>query len=315
MTRCLIVDEMHPEIITGLQDQGLTVDYQPHISRTELLNVIQEFEGLIIRSKTQVDQELVDRADKLKFVARAGAGLDNLDQEALSQAGVYVLNAPEANKDALAEHTLGMILNLLHNLNRGDRSVKAGIWDREEHRGVELQHQTVGLIGFGNMGSAVAQRLRGFNCEVVAYDKYKSEIDPELARSVTLQELFTCCNILSLHVPLTSETRGFYNYSFFQQFKHTIILINTARGEILPLTDLVRNMKEGKIQAAGLDVLEQEPISQLADKQKDTYDFLSGASQVILSPHVAGWSTQSYLKISQTLATKIIDLQQRGVID
>jgi D-3-phosphoglycerate dehydrogenase len=306
---------MHGEIISRLQDLGLEVDYLPQINRSELLDIIHQYQGLIIRSKTRVDAPLIARAGNLKFVARAGAGLDNLDMDELSRAQVAVLNAAEANRDALAEHTLGMLLSLLHKLNAGDRSVREGNWDREGHRGEELQHQTVGLIGYGNMGSAVTQRLRAFNCKVLAYDKYKSSFDSDFASSVDLEELFKCCNILSLHVPLTSETRGFYDYSFFQRFEHPIILINTARGEILPLPDLVRNLKEGRIKAAGLDVLESEPISELAEKQLDTYNYLVNSPQVILTPHVAGWSTQSYLKISQTLAHKIIDLRQRGVID
>ena len=306
---------MHEEIITQLQALGIEVDYQPHMTREQLLQVVDQYQGLILRSKTRVDQELVTKAGQLKFVARAGAGIDNLDQEVLQQANIKILKAAEANKDALAEHTLGMLLSLLHKLAWADDSVRQGQWDREGHRGMELKGQTVGLIGYGNMGSAVAQRLNSFGCTVLAYDKYKPTLNSPFAQSAPMQELHKCCNILSLHVPLTAETRGFYDYSFFQQFQHPLILINTARGEILPLGDLVKCLKNNLIKAAALDVLEWEPISQLSDKQKDVYNFLINSQQVMLSPHVAGWSRQSYKKISETLAGKIAALQAQKLID
>jgi len=315
MTRCIIVDSMHQSIISGLQALDIKVDYRPDITRAELLQVIDTYQGLIIRSNTPVDKELIAKAKSLRFVARAGAGIDNFDQPELDQAGIKILKAAEANKDALAEHVLGMILTLLHKLHWADSSVRKGAWEREAHRGVELTGQTVGLVGYGNMGSAVAQCLKGFGCTVLAYDKYKTQLDPSLVQSVAMPELFRCCNILSLHVPLTAETRGFYDYSFFQQFQHPLLVVNTARGEILPLGDLVRCLEEGKVSAAALDVFECEPLSQLSDKQIDAYNYLLESPKVLLSPHVAGWSQQSYEKISKTLTSKIAALQVQGIID
>ena len=312
---CIIVDEMHPSIVPTLQGLGYKVDYRPDIDRHDLLREIAHYQGLVIRSKTRVDAEIVAAATDLRFVARAGAGLDNLDLEALEAAGIKVVNAPEGNRDALAEHGMGLLLSLLHNITTAHSSVRRGEWQREAFRGMELGGKTVGLIGYGNMGKAFAQRLSSFKCEVLAYDKYLNDYSDDFAREVSLETIFESCQIVSLHVPLTRETRGFYDYSFFDRFHHPILLLNTARGEILPLADLVRLIDEQKVVGAGLDVLEQEPISQLADKQENIYEYLVNSPQILLTPHVAGWSRQSYQRINAVLVQKLTQLQEQGLLD
>lgn len=312
---CIIIDKMHPGIITQLESLGYKADYEPEIDRDQLMAVIHNYQGLILRSKTTIDQALIERADSLQFVARAGAGLDNLHMDLLLEKGIQVINAPEGNRDSLGEHTVGMLLNLLHKLLPADRSVRSGNWFREAYRGSELGGKVVGIIGCGNMGMALAQRLKGFGCQILGYDKYKTAFSNENIREISLTEMHQHCDIVSLHVPLSAETRDFYNYSFFSPFMKPLILINTARGEILPLADVVKLMKQDKIVAAGLDVLELEPIAQLAGKQRDVYEFLTESDQVIFSPHVAGWSVESYLKINEILLKKIAGLQSAGLID
>lgn len=312
---CIIVDEMHPSIVPTLESLGYEVDYRPHITREDLLLEITKYQGLVIRSKTPIDAEIVAAATDLRFIARAGAGLDNLDLEALAQAGVKVVNAPEGNRDTLAEHCMGMLLNLLHNISAADRSVRQGAWEREGFRGTELGGKTVGLIGYGNMGKAFAQRLACFQCKVLAYDKYLTNYSDSIAQEASLETLFEQSQIVSLHVPLTRETRGFYDYSFFHRFHNPIWLLNSARGEILPLSDLVRLINEEKVIGAGLDVLEKEPISQLSDRQSDVFDFLVQSPKIVLTPHVAGWSHQSYQRINAVLVQKLTALQEQGLLD
>lgn len=315
MRTCIIADNMHPSIIPGLENLGYQADYQPDITREELLTSISTYQGLIIRSKTQVDEPLLAQAKALQFVARAGAGMDNFDLPALQRRGITVINTPEANRDSLAEHALGMLLSMLHNLGTADQSVRSGAWHRELHRGTELGGKTIGLIGFGNMGQAFAQRLSCFHCQILVYDKYKKGFTSAKVQEATLDQLLEQSEVLSLHVPLTSETLGFYNYSFFKRFKKPLMLINTARGEILPLADLRRSMQAGLITQAALDVLESEPISQLSDKQPDVYQFLVKSPHILLSPHVAGWSRESYERINEIILNKLSALQRSGTLE
>ena len=311
----IIIDEMHPGIIPQLESLGYQVDYQPEITRQQLKAKLQNYQGLILRSKTEIDRELLQLATNLQFVARAGAGVDNLDHSELAARGLHIINAPEGNRDSLGEHMVGMLLSLLHRISRADTAIRTGIWDRERFRGTELSIKTLGIIGCGNMGRAFAKRLKSFDCQVLGYDKYFPDQNSTDFISVPIEELYARADILSLHVPLTSETRGFYNYSFFQQFEKPILLLNSARGEVLPLSDLVRSMKEGKITGAGLDVFEKEPFYQLSDIEKDTYEFLLESPSVLMTPHVAGWSHQSYQRINDVLVQKIRLLKQSGAID
>ena len=302
--KILISDRMHESIIPLIESEGFKVDYRPEIKRPEILDIIRDYTGLVIRSKTPIDRELLQKAEKLRFVGRAGAGIDQIDMEEAFNRRIHILNAPEGNRDAVAEHTVGMILSLLNKMPSGDREVRSGIWQREANRGRELNNKTVSIIGFGYMGEAVSRRLRPFGCDILAYDKYKKGLSTAV-REVDLEKVFENTDILSLHVPLTAETKFAYNYEFFQNFKKEIMLINTARGEILPLDDLVKLMDEGKIWAAGLDVLQNEKIDKLSAGEKALMENLWAHPNTIFTPHVAGWSNESYRKINETLVNKI----------
>ncbi len=310
MKKCLIIDDLHGCIIPLLKGVGYAVDYRPGLSRPEVLNCIAEYEGLIVRSKLAVDQELIDAAPNLRFVGRAGAGLDQLDVEALTARGIAILNAPEGNRDALAEHLVGMLLCLLNHIHRADRQVRAGEWDREGNRGVELMGKTVGLVGYGYMGQAFAQRLSGFGVTVLAYDKYRKDYSDRYATQATMNELHERAEVLSFHVPLTEETHHLVNKSYLDRFQKDIYLLNSARGKIMTLATLAEAIAGGKVRGAALDVLESEPPARMPAEQRHYFDRLSQSGRVLFTPHVGGWTHESYEKISRVLARKIIALNR-----
>lgn len=301
----LISESIHECIIPMLQQIGYIVDYEPGITREEMIKKMPNYIGIVVRSKTPVDREFIGAGENLKFIARSGAGMDQVDVEFAEKKNIILLNAPEGNRDAVAEHTLGMLLNLTNKLNESDRQVRQKIWDREGNRGVELMHRTFGIIGFGNMGQAVSKRLTGFGCRIIAYDKYKTGFGNEFVKEVSLEEFFEQADIVSFHVPLTPETKFYVNDQFIEKFRKNFILLNTARGEILPLKSLVKYLTIGKILAAGLDVLENEKMQKLTSEQNELMQQLFEMKNVIFTPHVAGWTTESYIKISETLGNKI----------
>ena len=309
---CLIADEMHESILELLDDLGFVVNYQPKINREELIEIIGPYHGLIIRSKTLIDKEVVDAAANLEFVARAGAGLDLIDVAYMESRGIEMLNAPEGNRDALAEHAMGLLLSMLNNIVSADEEVRNWQWHREANRGVELSDKTVGIIGFGNMGQAFVQRLRAFDCRVLVYDKYKKGFGTKNVEEVSLEKLFDKVDILSLHVPLTEETRAWINEDFVNSFSKDIYLLNTARGEVLPTADLLELLDSGKVKGAALDVLEIEKFDQLSMDDKELFDNLFKRKNVILSPHVGGWTFASYKRISEVLVGKISNLYRVG---
>ncbi len=306
--RCLVADKMHESIISMLESAGYTPAYRPNITRSEILDVISEFDGLIIRSKTEINAEIIEKATRLKFIGRAGAGIDQLDVDLLINKGIKILNAPEGNRDALGEHTIGMLLCLFNKIHLADRQVKTGLWDREGNRGVELMGKTVGLIGYGNMGQAFAKRLSSFGCKVLAYDKYVPDFKSDFARASEMATIFEEADMLSFHTPLTPETRGLFDDSYIQQFKKPFYLINTARGEIASFGTIVRGLQSGQLLGAVLDVLEKEKLDQLSPEQKAHFDFLATTDKVLMTPHVAGWTFESYERINEVLISKIKQL-------
>lgn len=303
--KCLIVDVLHPSIHTMLTEINVEYDYLPDITREEIINKLPGYDGLIIRSKTRVDAELLARADNLKFVGRPGSGIDDLDEKILSQKNITIISAPEGNRDAVAEHTLGLLLNLLNNMYSGHNEVMAAKWDREGNRGEEIAGKTVGIIGYGNMGRAFAQRLTGFKCKVLAYDKYKSDYGDQYASAVQLKEVFDQADIVSVHIPLTAANFHLANVNFFNQFRKNIIFINTSRGKIAPFADLVAAIDSGKIRKAGLDVLECERFVDLNPDQAANLERLKKSGKVLFTPHVAGWSSESYVKLNRFMVEKI----------
>lgn len=309
MKRCLIIDPMHESIIRMLQEIGWQPDYLPAIGRDEIKTMHMGYEGLIVRSKTVVDRDLLGDNPTIRFVARAGAGLDNLDLAYLEEKNIHVLHAADGNRDAVAEFTVAMLLALLRNVPKADSEVRTTIWDREGNRGEELMGKTVSIIGYGNMGQAFAERLRGFGCKVLAYDKYKSGFGGTICEEVDMPRVFSETDILSLHIPLTRETRGMVNASYLQRFEKNIVLVNTARGEIVPLDELVKAMKSGKVRGAALDVLENEKLHDLTPTQRESFNYLSGKYNVIFAPHIAGWTFESHIKINVALVRKIESLR------
>jgi D-3-phosphoglycerate dehydrogenase len=303
--RVLIVDEMHPSILPGLEAIHCAADYFPAIKREEIIDRIGEYTGIIIRSKTSLDREILDRAVRLQFIARAGAGIEKIDEEICRARDIRILNAPEGNRDALGEHAIGMLLALLNKMHTADLQIREGIWDREGNRGVELMGKNIGIIGYGNMGSAFARRLASFGCSILAYDKFRKNYGDGIARECDMPEIFSSADVLSLHVPLTSETRGYYNKDFFSNFRKPLYLVNTARGPILPIADLLNLMDDGRILGAALDVLENEKIHRLSEADKQNFRNLIMRQNVILTPHVGGWTNESYKKINDVLIEKI----------
>jgi D-3-phosphoglycerate dehydrogenase / 2-oxoglutarate reductase len=302
----LIVDDLHPVFIEQTEALGYTCDYRPAIKLDEALAILPDYDGLVIRSKFQVDQAVLNAATKLRFIARAGAGMDNIDEEYARQKGIALLNAPEGNRDAVGEHAIGMLLSLMNNLNRGDAEVRTGLWQREENRGYELKGRTVGIIGYGHMGQSFARKLKGFEVEVIAYDKYKTGFSDAYAREVSMEEIVKHSDVLSLHIPLTPETNGLVNDEYLFHFRKPIILLNTSRGKVVQVQAVLNAIKQGKIVGAGLDVLEVEKFPALAEQP--WFSELRQSGKVLLSPHVAGWTFESYRKISEVMAGKIKNL-------
>ena len=303
--KCLIADVVHPNIKNLLEAIDVEFSYEPDITREQIIKSIAGYDGLIIRSKTIVDAELLTHAGRLKFVARPGAGIDNIDEGYLQQKNIEIINAPEGNRDAVGDHTLGLILNLLNIILTGHNEVLAGVWDRSGNRGEELGYKTVGIIGYGNTGNALAKRLAGFDCKVVAYDKFKTNYGNAYAKAVELEDIFLNADIVSLHIPLTEANLHLANLDFFNRFRKDIIFINTSRGELAPFSDLVAAIRSGIIKKAGLDVLEIEQFSHLTSEQKENLEWLKESGKVLFTPHVAGWSFESYEKLNEFMVEKI----------
>lgn len=312
--KCLIIDDIHSVFLRELENNGLSFDYRPDIIEDEVYQIIGDYDGLVLRSKMNVREDLLVQASKLKFVARAGAGVDNIDELALEKRGIALFSASEGNRDAVAEHAVGLILTLFNKIVSGSVEVKNFKWLREENRGIELNGRTVGIIGYGNIGSAFAERLKGFGCDIIAYDKYKTGFGDDVVREVTLKDIHKHSDVLSLHIPLTDETNSLVNENFINQFDKPIWVINTARGKVLNLKDLEEGLKIGKVLGAGLDVLENEKMETLSQEEKDLYQRLFDMENVVLTPHVAGWSVESYEKIALVLAEKVISTVQAGIL-
>jgi D-3-phosphoglycerate dehydrogenase len=305
----LFIDSNHPSLHETLQKAGHVCDLNYHWTREDILNNIHLYDGVVIRSRIRIDKEFIDKAINLKFIARAGAGMENIDVPYAEKKGIKCFHAPEGNRDAVAEHAMGMILSLFNNLNRADRQVREGKWIREGNRGIELMNKTVGIIGYGNMGSAFAERLVGMKAFVLAYDKYRKGFGTDSIWEADLERIFSEAHIVSLHVPLSPETENMVKDDFINRFKNDIYLINTSRGKCVNTEDLVKNLKSGKIKGACLDVLEYEMSSFESLNSSElppAFQYLTKCDNVILSPHIAGWTHESNAKIAGTLASKII---------
>lgn len=308
MNQILIADEMHPSLLPMLTEAGFSFDYQPAFTRADIMAQIGPFEGLIIRSKTTVDEALLAHAPNLRYIGRAGAGLDLIDSAAVNRRNIRVFHAGAGNRDAVAEHTVGLLLSLLANITKADREVRQGIWNREENRGYELGSMTVGIVGYGNNGRATARRLSGFGCQVLCYDKFLTHYGDEFATAVPMETIQARADVISLHIPLTGDTRGWVNADFIAQMSKPFYLLNIARGEVVVLADVVPGLESGKVRGAGLDVLENEKLADLTSAQQAAFDYLRTSDRVVLTPHVAGWTHESYDRINEVLVKQLKEL-------
>lgn len=305
--KILHLDTNHPLLLNQLNDLGFINDEDYTSSKEDIKLKIKDYDGFIIRSRFSIDKIFLDAATNLKFIGRVGAGLENIDCDYAESKGITLISAPEGNRNAVGEHSLAMLLSLFNKLNKADNEVRNGKWLREDNRGIELDGKTVGLIGYGNMGKAFAKKLRGFDVNVLCYD-IKDNVEDENATQVALEKLQEEADVLSLHTPETPLTIGMVNQDFINNFKKPFWLINTARGKSVITSDLVSALKSGKILGAGLDVLEYEKASfesLFSSTLPEAFQYLIEAQNVILSPHVAGWTIESKEKLAQTIVNKI----------
>jgi D-3-phosphoglycerate dehydrogenase len=305
--KILHLDTNHELLINQLNDLDF-INHEDYTSSKEDIEAkINDYDGIVLRSRFTIDKQFLDAAKNLKFIGRVGAGLENIDCDYANQKGIYLISAPEGNRNAVGEHSLGMLLSLFNKLNKADNEVRNGKWLREDNRGIELDGKTVGLIGYGNMGKAFAKKLRGFDVEVLCYD-IKENVGDTHAKQVSLSEFQETVDVVSLHTPQTPLTLGMINTQFINSFKNSFWLINTARGKSVVTKDLVSALKSGKILGAGLDVLEYEKKSfesLFSSEMPEAFQYLIKAENVLLSPHVAGWTIESKEKLAQTIVDKI----------
>lgn len=316
MKKILCIDSNHDVLHETLMNAGFQCDLFWNKSKEELIELLPNYEGAVIRSKFKFTKEVLDLATNLKCIGRVGAGMENIDIDYAKSKGITCVSAPEGNRDAVGEHALGMLLMLMNHLKRSDNEVRNGIWKRAENRGHEIAGKIIGIIGYGNMGSAFAKRLQGFDCEVLVYDKYKTGFGNEFVKESSLYEIYEKADVVSIHLPLTEETNYYINDDFISYFKKNIYVINTARGKCLNTADLVKYIKTGKVIGACLDVLEYESVSfENIDTTTlpEPMQYILKSENVILTPHIAGWTHESNYKMSKIIAEKMIEaLSVRG---
>lgn len=305
--KILSIDKNHPLLNNSLRKIGFLVDELYDDTKTNIEKIIMNYIGVIIRSRFVLDKEFLKKANNLKFIARVGSGIENIDYKFAKNRGIKVINCPEGNRDSLAEHTLGMLLTLLHRIKISDFQIRNGIWKREENRGDELMNKTIGIIGYGVMGNAFAKRLIGLDVSVLCYDILPNKSN-RFAHQVDLEEIFQKCEVISLHLPQNESTKHFVDNKFISSMYHSFYLINTARGDCINTTDLVSGLRSKKIKGACLDVIEFETSSfediEISQKKQD-FNYLLYSNNVILTPHIAGWSFQSNQRMAEIIIDKI----------
>jgi D-3-phosphoglycerate dehydrogenase len=318
MRKILFLDSVHPILNERLTKNGFECINGTKFSLEEIHTVLPEIIGLVIRSRFTMNAEFLANAHQLKFIARSGSGLENIDQNFCREKGIELFNSPEGNRNAVAEHALGMLLVLLNKLHIADLQIRNGVWNREANRGEELDGKTVGIIGYGNNGAAFAKKLRGFEVKVMVYDKYKTGFGDHFVQECTLEAIKEQADIISFHIPQNKETKYWGNEDFFNSFSKPILLLNLSRGKIVNTKDLVSALKSGKVRGAGLDVLEFETKSFESFFEQhlpEEFNYLIQAENVVLSPHVGGWTKESYFKLSNVLADKILDWENGGELN
>jgi D-3-phosphoglycerate dehydrogenase len=306
--KVLFIDTAHNILFDKLTSAGFVCDDHSKSSKETIEEIIHNYEGIVLRSRITLDKELINLAKNLKFIGRVGAGLESIDVDYAESKGIKCFNSPEGNRDAVGEHAMGMLLSLFNNICAANTEVSSGEWNREKNRGLEIKGKTVGIIGYGNMGSTFAKKLSGFEANVISYDKYKNNYQDNNTTESTLEDLFENADILSLHVPLTEETRYMVDEAFINKFKKPIYIINTARGPVVKTDDLVEALKSEKVLGAAIDVLEYEETSfEIVNNTTPAFNFLKESKNVLISPHIAGWTVQSKVRLAEVIADKIIN--------
>ncbi len=301
----LVTDYVHPVLLEGLRDLGYTWTYAPEMSREEMSRLLPGYQGVVVNTRCVIDRSTLERTDSLKWIGRLGSGLDIIDLETAAERGIHVISAPEGNAQAVAEHALAMLLCLSNKLITADRCVRAGQWLREENRGWEVAGKTIGIIGYGNNGSAFGRIWSGWDVRVLAYDKYLARYGSEKVKAVDLQTLLEKADIISFHIPLTPETKGMIDNAFIRKCKQGCVLINTSRGKIADMEAILEGLRSGHLSGVCLDVLPIEPPSAGPSEYVAVMNALYEKDNVVLSPHIAGWTVESKKKISETIIVKL----------